>query len=181
MLAIRAWSAQYAGADLAASRRGTARSRFGALGVTVRRHHHPPARERQEREDGGCVALSLCGFLSLPREPRRARGNLSQRHIPAHFLPRRMLCHQNLQCCDSPRRSFNPLRSGRGESQFGASQLRRWHFVRLPFASDVTLGYDTVDEYDTGSSYFGSVVGRVANRIAKGTFTCATPALFFPG
>ena len=37
--------------------------------------------------------------------------------------------------------------------------------------ADVTLGYDTLDGYVTGTSYFGATVGRVANRIAKGKFT----------
>ena len=37
--------------------------------------------------------------------------------------------------------------------------------------ADVTLGYDTLDGYLSGTSYFGATVGRVANRIAKGKFT----------
>jgi aldose 1-epimerase len=36
---------------------------------------------------------------------------------------------------------------------------------------DVTLGFDTLDAYLKGHPYFGSTVGRVANRIAKGRFT----------
>ncbi|XP_053404354.1 galactose mutarotase-like [Mercenaria mercenaria] len=37
---------------------------------------------------------------------------------------------------------------------------------------DVTLGFDTFkDGYDTRSRYFGALVGRYANRIAKGQFT----------
>ncbi len=36
---------------------------------------------------------------------------------------------------------------------------------------DVTLGYDTVAEYETDHAHFGGVVGRVANRIGKGEFT----------
>ncbi|KAF8703326.1 hypothetical protein HU200_032124 [Digitaria exilis] len=36
--------------------------------------------------------------------------------------------------------------------------------------ADVVLGYDTVAEYVNGSSYFGALVGRVANRVAKGRF-----------
>ncbi len=35
---------------------------------------------------------------------------------------------------------------------------------------DVTLGYDTLAEYETDKAAFGAVVGRVANRIGKGTF-----------
>jgi aldose 1-epimerase len=37
--------------------------------------------------------------------------------------------------------------------------------------ADVTLGYDTAEEYAKCSTYFGSVVGRCANRIAQGRFT----------
>jgi len=38
-------------------------------------------------------------------------------------------------------------------------------------ASDVTLGYGTLDGWLTNTSYFGATVGRYANRIAKGQFT----------
>lgn len=37
--------------------------------------------------------------------------------------------------------------------------------------ADVTLGFDTLDGYLGVHPFFGSAVGRVANRIAKGTFT----------
>ncbi|XP_062225820.1 uncharacterized protein LOC133924343 [Phragmites australis] len=36
--------------------------------------------------------------------------------------------------------------------------------------ADVVLGYDTIAEYVNGSSYFGALVGRVANRIANARF-----------
>jgi aldose 1-epimerase len=37
---------------------------------------------------------------------------------------------------------------------------------------DVVLGYDTAAQYATNNSpYFGAIVGRYANRIAKGRFT----------
>lgn len=37
---------------------------------------------------------------------------------------------------------------------------------------DIVLGYNTAKEYETdASTYFGSIVGRVANRIADGKFT----------
>ncbi len=38
-------------------------------------------------------------------------------------------------------------------------------------ASDVVLGYDSVDEYVRDDMYFGALVGRYANRIADGAFT----------
>lgn len=37
--------------------------------------------------------------------------------------------------------------------------------------ADVTLGFDTLDEYIKGHPYFGATVGRYANRIGKGKFT----------
>lgn len=36
---------------------------------------------------------------------------------------------------------------------------------------DVVLGYDNVNEYLTNSPYFGALIGRYGNRIAKGRFT----------
>jgi aldose 1-epimerase len=36
---------------------------------------------------------------------------------------------------------------------------------------DVVLGYDTLDEYIKSNPYFGCLVGRYGNRIAKGRFT----------
>lgn len=37
--------------------------------------------------------------------------------------------------------------------------------------ADVALGYNTVEEYVAKNPYFGCIVGRYGNRIAKGTFT----------
>ncbi|HEX6048116.1 MAG TPA: aldose epimerase family protein [Gemmatimonadaceae bacterium] len=37
--------------------------------------------------------------------------------------------------------------------------------------ADVVLGYDTLAEYEADRYYFGSLVGRYANRIARGRFT----------
>jgi aldose 1-epimerase len=36
---------------------------------------------------------------------------------------------------------------------------------------DVVLGFDNLQSYLAGSPYFGALIGRVANRIAKGRFT----------
>ncbi|CAA9552602.1 MAG: Aldose 1-epimerase [uncultured Thermomicrobiales bacterium] len=37
--------------------------------------------------------------------------------------------------------------------------------------ANVALGFATLDEYVAGNPYFGSITGRYANRIARGTFT----------
>ena len=37
--------------------------------------------------------------------------------------------------------------------------------------ADIALGYDTLDEYIKASPYFGAIIGRYGNRIAKGKFT----------
>jgi aldose 1-epimerase len=37
--------------------------------------------------------------------------------------------------------------------------------------ANVALGFDRIEPYLAGTPYFGATVGRVANRIAKGTFT----------
>ncbi|MER5438578.1 aldose epimerase family protein [Streptomyces sp. NPDC002790] len=36
---------------------------------------------------------------------------------------------------------------------------------------NVSLGYDTVEEYIAGTTFFGATIGRYGNRIAKGRFT----------
>jgi aldose 1-epimerase len=37
--------------------------------------------------------------------------------------------------------------------------------------ADVVLGFDTLEGYESGKSYFGATVGRYANRIGGGTFS----------
>jgi len=42
---------------------------------------------------------------------------------------------------------------------------------RLGQSGDIVLGFDRLEDYVQKAPYFGSVVGRYANRIAKGSFT----------
>jgi aldose 1-epimerase len=37
-------------------------------------------------------------------------------------------------------------------------------------SADIVLGYDSLDGYRTDKAYFGGIIGRYANRIARGTF-----------
>jgi len=67
------------------------------------------------------------------------------------------------------------LASGRGVEvdlmPYGAAIIS----VRAPDrdgrVADVVLGFDTLDDYLTRSRFFGTIVGRVGNRIARGRFT----------
>lgn len=47
-------------------------------------------------------------------------------------------------------------------------------FLRVPDRDgnmdDVVLGYDSLDQYVANNPYFGAIVGRYANRIARGSF-----------
>jgi aldose 1-epimerase len=56
-------------------------------------------------------------------------------------------------------------------TNFGATVVT----LRVPDSSgktaDVVLGYDTLQGYESGKSYFGATVGRYANRIGGGKFS----------
>jgi aldose 1-epimerase len=45
---------------------------------------------------------------------------------------------------------------------------------------DVVLGYDNLGQYESDTTYFGSIVGRYGNRIAKGTFSIDGTAYHVP-
>jgi aldose 1-epimerase len=50
--------------------------------------------------------------------------------------------------------------------------ITQWHVRdRAGQLGDVVLGFETLDGYLHDSPYFGAIVGRYANRIAKGRFT----------
>ncbi|MEV0839172.1 aldose epimerase family protein [Actinocatenispora sera] len=54
---------------------------------------------------------------------------------------------------------------------YGATVHRVLTPDRRGHRANVALGLSTLDEYRTKSPYFGAIVGRYANRIAKGRFT----------
>ena len=55
-------------------------------------------------------------------------------------------------------------------TNFGATVVALRVPDRAGKAADVVLGYDTLDGYENGKSYFGATVGRYANRIGGGKF-----------
>src|SRR5712664_1082245 len=56
-------------------------------------------------------------------------------------------------------------------TNFGATIVTLRVPDRAGKAADVVLGFDTLEGYETGKSYFGATVGRYANRIGGGTFS----------
>ena len=56
-------------------------------------------------------------------------------------------------------------------TEYGATLTELWMPDRNGKLGDVVLGFDSLDQYLNGPPFFGSTVGRVANRIACGKFT----------
>ena len=56
-------------------------------------------------------------------------------------------------------------------SRLGATLVKLLAPGRGGEVTDLLLGYDSAEEYAKCSTYFGSVVGRCANRVAKGEFS----------
>ena len=56
-------------------------------------------------------------------------------------------------------------------SDYGATLVELWVPGRDRRPTDVVLGYPKVEDYAAAGFYLGATLGRVANRIAKGTFT----------
>jgi aldose 1-epimerase len=55
-------------------------------------------------------------------------------------------------------------------SNYGATIVSLKVPNRTGKIEEVTLGYDSIQAYQVGKSYFGCIAGRYANRIAKGKF-----------
>jgi aldose 1-epimerase len=56
-------------------------------------------------------------------------------------------------------------------TNFGATVVTLKAPDRAGKAADIVLGYDTLDGYEKGTSYFGATVGRYGNRIGGGKFS----------
>ena len=57
-------------------------------------------------------------------------------------------------------------------TNFGGVVVALWVPDRNGNYDDIVLGYDTIDGYlNSNERYFGAIIGRCANRIAKGKFT----------
>ena len=56
-------------------------------------------------------------------------------------------------------------------TNYGAIIVRLFAPDRAGRMDDVVLGYNSVEEYIAATPYFGAIVGRYGNRIAKGRFT----------
>jgi aldose 1-epimerase len=54
---------------------------------------------------------------------------------------------------------------------FGGKLISLWVPDRNGKLGDVVLGYDSAEQYILGNPYFGAMIGRYGNRIAKGRFT----------
>lgn len=56
-------------------------------------------------------------------------------------------------------------------TNYGCAITSLWTPDRAGNPADIALGYDTLEGYLGGKSYFGAIVGRVGNRIAGGSFS----------
>ncbi len=56
-------------------------------------------------------------------------------------------------------------------TNYGAIIVRLFAADRTGRLDDIVLGYNTIDDYIAATPYFGAIVGRYGNRIARGKFT----------
>src|SRR6185436_10081394 len=64
----------------------------------------------------------------------------------------------------------NPSGAFAKVTEYGATLTELWMPDRDGKLGDVVLGFESLDQYLQGPPFFGSTVGRVANRIAHGKF-----------
>ena len=65
-------------------------------------------------------------------------------------------------------------------TNYGGKIVNIWVPDRDGKLADISLGFNTIDEYLKGSKSFGATVGRYANRIAKATFTLDSVTYHLP-
>lgn len=56
-------------------------------------------------------------------------------------------------------------------TNFGGKVVSLWVPDKSGKLGDVVLGYDSIEQYPGGNAYFGALIGRCGNRVARGTFT----------
>ena len=56
-------------------------------------------------------------------------------------------------------------------TDYGGTITSIWAPDREGALEDVVLGYDTLEGYLAGRSYFGALIGRFGNRLNRGKFT----------
>lgn len=56
-------------------------------------------------------------------------------------------------------------------TNFGGRIISLWVPDKAGVLGDIVLGYDSLKEYLSGNPYFGAMIGRYGNRIAKGKFS----------
>jgi aldose 1-epimerase len=54
---------------------------------------------------------------------------------------------------------------------YGGKVISLWVPDKNGNLGDIVLGYDSASQYPSGNPYFGALIGRYGNRIAKGQFT----------
>ena len=54
---------------------------------------------------------------------------------------------------------------------YGGAVVRLYTPDRNGDLTDITLGFNTIEEYEAHDAYFGAIIGRYCNRIAGGRFT----------
>jgi aldose 1-epimerase len=111
------------------------------------------------------LLATIIGLSLAPQQPDKAAGNQPGATVtvaPFGRMP------------DGKAVEVYTLRNTRGMEVRAITYGAIIQAIRVPdktgHLADVTLGYDSLSGYLTASPYFGAVVGRYANRIARGRF-----------
>ena len=103
----------------------------------------------------GLVAACLAGCVSVSDSQQR-------QHQPAALRPEQFVTLPTCATAMGPRRA-SPITGGLVISLKVPDRAGKF--------GDVVLGYDNLADYIKDSPYFGALIGRYGNRIAKGRFT----------